>query len=113
MALSDSPAARASRKMRANWTPEHREYRQWCNNLRRYGLTPAEYEAKLAAQNGGCAICGGINAKSGQRLAVDHDHETGQVRGLLCNNCNSAIGKLRDSSATARLAVAYLEKWGN
>lgn len=50
------------------------------------GVTDAEYERLLAAQGGGCAICG-ATPKS-RRLHVDHDHKTGRVRGLLCHRCN-------------------------
>ena len=55
----------------------------------RTGLPLAEYDALLAAQGGGCAICG--NAPKTRRLHVDHDHKTGKVRGLLCHRCNRAL----------------------
>ncbi len=61
---------------------------------RKFGLTLEDYDALLAAQHGGCAICGDPPAKTA--LHVDHDHETGVVRGLLCFRCNAAIGNLRD-----------------
>lgn len=63
----------------------------------------------LAAQGGKCAICGGTNP-GGHRLAVDHDHTTGAVRGLLCHACNAGIGKLRDDPALLRVAADYLDK---
>jgi Recombination endonuclease VII len=53
------------------------------------GITDADYEALLAAQGGGCAICG--NPPKTRRLHVDHDHKTGKVRGLLCHRCNRAL----------------------
>lgn len=56
-----------------------------------YGLTAEEYGALLKKQKGVCAICKGINS-SGRRLGVDHDHNTGVVRGLLCGPCNSQLG---------------------
>lgn len=62
-----------------------------------------------AEQGGVCAICGGTNP-SGHRLAVDHDHETRRVRGLLCHACNAGIGKLRDSPDLLRKAIDYLER---
>jgi hypothetical protein len=53
------------------------------------GVSDADYEALLAAQGGGCAICG--NPPKTRRLDVDHDHKTGKVRGLLCHRCNRAL----------------------
>lgn len=57
---------------------------------RTYGLAPGEYEAMLERQGGVCAICGKRPVTI--RLAVDHDHVTGRVRGLLCKRCNRALG---------------------
>ncbi|MFE2065661.1 endonuclease VII domain-containing protein [Streptomyces sp. NPDC059467] len=71
---------------------------------RNYGLTEAERDAMIAAQYGMCAIC--LDAPP---VHVDHCHKTGRVRGVLCFNCNSAIGKLRDKPDAARRAAAYLE----
>lgn len=69
-------------------------------------LSSDEYEARLAAQHGGCAICGGKPKK--RRLSVDHDHVTGHIRGLLCHSCNLAIGLFRDDTTLLMFAVAYL-----
>ncbi|MFI2763083.1 endonuclease VII domain-containing protein [Streptomyces echinatus] len=75
------------------------------NHLRRsYGLTEAERDAMVVSQRGLCAIC-----LDGPPEHVDHCHKTGRVRGVLCFNCNSAIGKLRDDPDVGRRAVAYLE----
>lgn len=70
-----------------------------------YGMTEAEYEDLLCGQCGVCAICG-TNPEG--RLAVDHNHDTKRVRGLLCRPCNSAIGLLKDSPEILRRAVEYL-----
>lgn len=79
------------------------------HNLKRYyGLTPEGYQELLDRQGGGCAICTGDNGD--HHLAVDHCHKTGQVRGLLCDNCNQALGKLKDSPTLLRAAIAYLEE---
>ncbi|MFK0283434.1 endonuclease VII domain-containing protein [Streptomyces sp. NPDC090499] len=71
---------------------------------RNYNLTEAERDAMVASQYGICAIC-----LSAPPVHVDHCHKTGRVRGVLCFNCNSAIGKLRDKPDAARRAAAYLE----
>jgi len=75
---------------------------------REYGLTHDEYLALLETQGGACAICGG----SGQRrqLAVDHDHVTGAVRGLLCDRCNPMLGYARDNISVLEAAIEYLKK---
>lgn len=77
--------------------------------LRTYGITLEQYEEMLAAQNGGCAICGGQN-DDGRKLYVDHDHTTGAVRGLLCIRCNRAIGCFLDDPAHLTAAISYLQR---
>lgn len=71
---------------------------------RNYNLTEAQRDAMVASQMGICVIC--LKAPA---VHVDHCHETGRVRGVLCFNCNSAIGKLGDDPDTTRRAAAYLE----
>lgn len=60
-----------------------------------YGLSEGDYEALYAAQDGRCAICRRATGRV-KRLAVDHDHKTGKVRGLLCGTCNKMLGHARD-----------------
>lgn len=79
------------------------------NRLRtRYGLTLEEFDARLLAQGGGCAICGIKKNQLARDFHVDHNHETGQVRGLLCFACNTGIGKLGDDPDLLEAAAAYL-----
>ncbi|MEQ1354518.1 MAG: endonuclease VII domain-containing protein [Candidatus Acidiferrum sp.] len=75
---------------------------------RLYGVPLEVYRAKLAAQDGRCAICGGPPGK--RSLNVDHDHATGQVRDLLCAACNTGIGALRDDPELMRKAAEYIER---
>ena len=72
--------------------------------FREYGLSVAGYQNLLAQQNGARAIC----REPGRELCVDHDHQSGRVWALLCGNCNSAIGFLRESPLLARAAANYL-----
>lgn len=92
----------------------------WCRECRRkknytwslkanYGISIGDYEALVASQGGECAICGGAFTQR-KRTHVDHCHETGRVRGVLCENCNRAIGLLQDRPDIARAAADYLEK---
>lgn len=80
--------------------------------MKKYGITVADYEARLAAQSGACAICrSSFNVHRGTtavRLAVDHDHVTGRVRGLLCSRCNTGLGLFGDNPTLLRDAIAYL-----
>lgn len=80
------------------------------HSLRPYGIGIADYEAMLERQGGRCAICRADEPGHGHVVfAVDHDHETGGNRGLLCRNCNTAIGLLRDDPEVIRGAATYIE----
>ena len=74
---------------------------------RTFGMTPEEYERRLAQQGGGCAVCGRA-PKAGKSLHIDHDHETGYVRGLLCFKCNAALGQLGDDLGRIERALTYV-----
>jgi hypothetical protein len=84
--------------------------------LRRYGITPEQYDAMLAEQGGVCAICGNEETsvrgpfKTRFRLSVDHDHATGKVRGLLCQKCNRSIGLMNDDVDLLKKAIYYLQE---
>lgn len=80
------------------------------NRLYKFGITSADLETMLAAQDGGCAVCRAPIQLLGRSANVDHDHDTDQVRGLLCRPCNLAIGQMKDSPSRLRAAAAYLEK---
>ncbi len=81
---------------------------------RTYGISSVDYDRMLEAQGGKCAICGtdkgAVRKKtgSGYALYVDHCHATGVVRGLLCSNCNVAIGKLKDDPSLLTKAAEYV-----
>jgi hypothetical protein len=88
-------------RTRTPLTPEARRRKK----LReKYGITPEDYEWMFAEQQGKCAIC----LKSESKLYVDHDHAGGTVRGLLCHDCNIALGWLRDREEAATSAAQYL-----
>lgn len=87
------------------------------NAMRRlYGITLAQYEELAAAQGNVCAICGKPESKIDPRygdpfpLAVDHDHVTSKIRGLLCMSHNRALGMFGDDPAILRAAAAYLDR---
>lgn len=74
--------------------------------LKQYGLTPDEYQDILDAQGGGCAICT-ASART-RKMVVDHCHQTGKIRGILCNQCNTAIGLLAELPGRIMEAADYL-----
>lgn len=77
----------------------------WVN----YRIKPEEYWALHAKQGGVCAICGEAGTTKRGMLHVDHCHETGQIRGLLCHRCNLALGHMRDRVDLLRKAIDYLQ----
>lgn len=98
-------------------THEHHRKRLQGNSYKRnFGISPEEYEALFKMQGGVCASCGQpermIDKRSGlpRALAVDHCHETGRIRALLCTSCNIAFGFLEENPERIRLLLAYAEK---
>lgn len=86
-----------------------RERRARVRLLSRYGLSGEQFDALLAAQHGGCALCSTtFGTKATPTLCVDHDHRTGRVRGLLCHSCNAALGLFREDAALIWRAFDYL-----
>lgn len=77
---------------------------------KKFGITMDDYERKLAEQGGVCQICKRA-CPSGRRLAVDHNHDTGAVRSLLCGPCNRGIGMFGEDPDRLRIAISYLEDW--
>jgi hypothetical protein len=80
--------------------------------MRQYGHTVETYDALLAEQGGSCAVCGGPPAgkagAAGGRFHIDHDHVTGELRGLLCHFCNTGLGSLFDDVERLERAISYL-----
>lgn len=90
------------------------EYAREQNLKRAFGITSDDYNKILLEQHDTCAICNQPETTvwkgKVQALSVDHNHDTGKIRGLLCNSCNRALGKFRDNRAILQSAVKYLEK---
>ena len=117
----------ARRRKRYAEDAKHREKmrlesRQWqaanpekrkAQRLKTHGIGLSDYQDMLAIQNGACAICGHSDTSNPKLFpVVDHCHETGIIRGLLCMNCNQGLGKFKDSPELLMTAAAYLVKHG-
>jgi hypothetical protein len=95
-------------RRRYNATRDRKDANRRSYLKRKYGVTPEWYDATLAAQGGGCAICG-RPPRPDISLHVDHDHATGALRRLLCFGCNNLLGDARDDAALLAKASAYLD----
>lgn len=108
-----------TRKRIQNYREKNRDKdRRYSMNHRfrnKYKIEPEEYSRILEEQDHRCAICNGFEKnickdKTPLPLAIDHNHKTGKVRGLLCSNCNRALGLLKEDPNLFRRAIEYLEK---
>lgn len=81
------------------------------NHLKRkFNLSSDEYSAMMVSQDGKCAICG-LPSSPGKSLAVDHNHTTGKIRGLLCTTCNLGLGSFKDNANLLQRASEYLLRY--
>jgi hypothetical protein len=80
----------------------------------KFGITSEQYEELFVEQTGACAICGTTEFKysRGRKPHIDHCHETGKVRGLLCGHCNIGIGQFFDNVSLLEKAIIYLKEHG-
>lgn len=105
--------SRKSSTKRKKWVPNDSKAR-WKRLLTKYGLTRLAYERIQSDQKGACYICRKLPSQTSPRrnLAVDHDHTTGQIRGLLCYNCNHKLlgWYIKDDVAKAKRIVKYLTR---
>lgn len=83
-------------------------FRAW-NYKRNFGITIDEYNQMFTLQEGKCAGCSRHQSELSKRLAIDHDHDTGQIRGLLCQNCNRALGLVKDRPSVLVNLAGYLQ----
>lgn len=94
------------RRARQARTERDREANRWGHIQRRYGLTQDDYTRMYEEQGSRCPLC----LEEQEILYVDHCHQTGRVRGLVCDRCNRALGALRDDADIAERAAAYLRR---
>lgn len=111
--LAEKPEVVRERDRRYNQNrPEG--YQAEANLKSRYGLTVADRDAMVANQGGKCAICKRKESESrGGRLCVDHCHDTGAIRAMICNECNVGLGRFSDNPLLLRAAANYIEYWSD
>lgn len=105
----ENPERRAAYQAEYRNRPERKRKQRDMYYRRTYGISADELDEMLESQNGRCAICG----EKPERLAsmhVDHDHERGHLRGLLCLSCNQGLGQFRDDPAMLLRAIVYLRQ---
>jgi len=100
----------SQRKSRAK--PGAKERARADHLMRKYGITVEQYDAMLEEQDGGCFICGRL-PRPDISLHVDHDHSTGQVRGILCFCCNNAVADFQENPALLGKAASYLSRYAH
>lgn len=109
-AMRRKETANPGRRCASHWSAERQRIREQAHARRMrnvYGLNAGEYQRLYEFQGGHCAIC--LRARGvAKKLAVDHDHRSGRVRGLLCSICNSLLGHSRDDPELFRRAFNYL-----
>lgn len=105
----DPEAARQrNRKHYLNITKEQRQ-EGWYQ--RKYGISVEDVRARFKAQGEQCAICGTTDMKQERQLHLDHNHTTGQLRGVLCSKCNRGLGHFNDCEELLQKAILYLDVW--
>lgn len=90
---------------------QQQKERSFKNLTKRYGISPEIYEQERIKQEYKCILCGTHETKSTHgRLHIDHCHETGKYRGLLCMNCNAALGSFKDNVEVMKKAIEYINE---
>lgn len=101
-----------STRSKPKYQYKSKEYKKDGSLRSKYKITLEDYNSLFCIQQGKCAICGTHQSLLPKSLAVDHCHDTEKVRGLLCQNCNTGIGLLKDSSDILLKATLYLTNYG-
>jgi hypothetical protein len=103
---------RSCRNQRAlAWQQKNPQVKRNTHLKAKFGLDQSQFDSMLSSQNHRCAICMSTEPKGRGTFHVDHCHKTGEIRGLLCHDCNTGIGKLGDNVEGLRQALTYLERF--
>lgn len=107
---ANQAAASLAKHIKVAAEPER--YEAWANyNLKKnYGISLEDFTEMMKKQDGKCAICGINGDDLPKRLAVDHCHKTGKIRGLLCSSCNQGLGKFKDQPELLKNGAKYVQE---
>lgn len=94
---------------RRNANPVFKKYATANQRLRLYGMTSEEFDQMFVNQGKKCGICGSLDPQHNKGWNVDHDHKTGEVRGILCGVCNTSLGGFKDNPNLLQAAIEYLK----
>ena len=92
-----------------NRRPERKRKSRDAYYRRTFGISADDFDALLGEQGGGCAICGAVPEREAS-FHLDHDHVTGEIRGILCLSCNQALGHFRDDAGLLERAAVYVRR---
>lgn len=94
------------------WRKKNKDYIKQFDLIRVYGITQEEKLKMIEDQNGLCAICANILFEN-RTTHIDHCHDTGKIRAILCHGCNTGIGLFKESIPALQSSISYLEKFNN
>lgn len=100
----------AFRKRKADWQKANPERRTVHGRRYHYGMTGAQFDEMFAAQGNACLVCKSTEPDGKMPWHVDHCHESGNIRGILCRHCNCALGMAKDNAYTLRALAEYLDR---
>lgn len=104
-----SECKKVGKTYHANQYKKHRGKRLSSKLKQSYGITLEQYQVLFDHQKGQCAVCGISKTYGNRALSVDHNHQTGKIRGLLCGACNSALGYINESETIALSLIEYIK----
>ncbi len=97
----------------SNWYKTNKQNRLLYNRLRKFGITHKEFITLLDSQDGRCPLCCiplSYDLEDQKNTCIDHDHKTGEIRGVLCRLCNTMLGSAKDNITTLENSIKYLQR---
>lgn len=112
MKTENGKKSRSKHNEKKMWKSESQMlYKSHWSRKKKYGISEEQFRQMLEQQNNKCEICGILDVDTGKSLCIDHCHSTNQIRGLLCNKCNSAVGMVKESIDIVNNLKEYLIKY--
>lgn len=102
-----------AKKSRTDWRLRNLDKIRNNNLIKKFGITLKQYNKMFQEQQGCCAVCSRHQGELKKGLAVDHNHENGEIRQLLCGNCNTSLGLMKDNVVLLQKLIEYVQKHEN